>query len=83
VYDNINFKNTVRDEALGHITVIRNLITAAIVICPEILDFGFQQSMHDKTKDFNIRDIFNAPAISGNDNGIGIRIFIYFISETI
>jgi hypothetical protein len=39
--------------------------------------------MHDKTKDFDIRDIFNAFAISGNDNGIKIRIFTYLISETI
>jgi hypothetical protein len=39
--------------------------------------------MHDRTKDLNIRDIFNTPAISSNDNGIGIRIFTYLISETI
>jgi hypothetical protein len=39
--------------------------------------------MHDKTKDLNIRDIFNAPAISDNDNDIRVRIFTYFISETI
>ena len=39
--------------------------------------------MHDGTKDFNIRDIFNAPAISNNDNGIRVRIFTYLISEAI
>jgi hypothetical protein len=39
--------------------------------------------MHDRTKNLNIRDIFNAPAISSDDNGIKIRIFIYLISEAI
>jgi hypothetical protein len=83
VYDNVNFKDTVRDEALGHTAVMRNLTTAAIVICPEIPDSGLQQSMHDGTKDLDIRDIFNAPAISGDDNGIGVRISTYLISEAI
>jgi hypothetical protein len=40
VYDNVNFKDTVRDEALGHTAIMRNLITAAIIICPEIPDSG-------------------------------------------
>jgi hypothetical protein len=62
---------------------MRNLITAAIVIYLELLNSGLQQSMHDGTKDFNIRDIFNAPAIFGNDNDIRIRISIYLISEAI
>jgi hypothetical protein len=62
---------------------MRNLTTAAIIICPEISDSGFQQFIHDRTKDFNIRDIFNAPAISNNDNGIEVRIFIYLIFEAI
>jgi hypothetical protein len=39
--------------------------------------------MHDGTKDLNIRDIFNAPAIFNNDNGIRVRISTYFISEAI
>jgi hypothetical protein len=62
---------------------MRNLTTTAIVICPEISDSGFQQFMHDKTKDLDIRNIFNAPAISSDDNGIKIRIFTYLISEAI
>ncbi len=39
--------------------------------------------MHDGTKNLDIRDIFNVPAISGNDNGIRVRIFIYLIFEAI
>ena len=49
----------------------------------ELPDSGLQQSMHDKTKDLNIRDIFNAPAIFSDDNGIRVRISTYLISETI
>jgi len=83
IYNNVNFKNTVRDEVLGHIIIMRNLTTAAIVIYLELPDSGLQQSMHDRTKDFNIRDIFNTSAISGDDNGIKVRISIYLISEAI
>ncbi len=83
MYDNVNFKDTVRDEILEHTTIIRNLITAVIIIYSKLSDSGFQQSIHDKTKNLNIRDIFNAPAISDNDNGIRVRIFTYLISEAI
>jgi len=83
VYDNVNFKDTIRDEVLGYIAVMRNLIITVIVICLELSDSGFQQFIHDGTKDFDIRDIFNASVISGDDNGIRVRIFIYFIFEAI
>ncbi len=46
-------------------------------------DSSLQQSIHDRTKDFNIRDIFNTSAISNNDNDIRVRISIYLISEAI
>ncbi len=83
MYDNVNFKDTIRDEVLGYIAVMRNLIITVIVICLELSDSGFQQFIHDGTKDFDIRDIFNASVISGDDNGIRVRIFIYFIFEAI
>ena len=83
VYDNVNFKNTIRDEVLGYTVVIRNLTITVIVICLELPDSGLQQFMYDGTKDLNIRDIFNTPAISGDDNGIKVRISIYLISEAI
>jgi len=41
VYDNVNFKDTVRDEVLGYIIIMRNLITAVIVIYLELPDSGF------------------------------------------
>ena len=83
MYDNVNFKDTVRDEILGYIAVMRNLTITVIVIYLKLLDSDLQQSMHDGTKDFDIRDIFNTPAISDDDNGIGVRISIYLISEAI
>ncbi len=39
--------------------------------------------MYDGTKYFNVYDIFIAPVISGDDNGIRIRISIYLISDAI
>ncbi len=41
MYDNVNFKDTVRDEVLGYIIIMRNLITAVIVIYLELPDSGF------------------------------------------
>ena len=83
VYDNVNFKNTIRDEVLGYIIIIRNLTTTIIIIYLKLPNSDLQQSIHDRTKDFDIRDIFNIPAISSDDNGIKIRISIYLISEAI
>ncbi len=83
VYDNVNFKNTIRDEVLGYIIIIRNLTTTIIIIYLKLPNSDLQQSIHDRTKDFNIRDIFNTPAISNNDNGIRVRISTYLISEAI
>jgi len=83
IYDNVNFKNTIRDEVLGYTTIIRNLTTTEIVIYLELPDSNLQQSIHDGTKNLDIRDIFNTPAISNNDNGIRIRISTYLISEAI
>jgi len=83
IYDNVNFKDTVRDKVLGHTVVIRNLTIAVIVICPGLPISDLQQFIYDGTKDLDIRDIFNTPAISNDDNGIRIRISIYLISEAI
>jgi hypothetical protein len=83
IYDNVNFKNTIRDKILGYIIIIYNLITTTIVIYLKLSNSDFQQSIHDRTKNLNIWDIFNTPAIFSDDNGIEIRIFIYFIFETI
>jgi len=83
VYDNVNFKDTVRDEILEYITIIRNLTTTTIVIYPKLPISDLQQFMHDGTKNLDIRDIFNTPAIFGDDNGIRVRISTYLISEAI
>ncbi len=73
----------IRDETLEYIIIIYNLTTTVIIIYLEIPDSSLQQSIHDETKNLNIRDIFNTPAISNNDNGIRVRISIYLISKII
>ena len=62
---------------------MRNLITAVIIIYLNLPRSGLQQSIHDKTKHLNVYNIFTAPAISGDDNGIKIRISTYLISDAI
>jgi hypothetical protein len=47
VYDNFNFKDTVRDEYLGNTAEMKNLTTGAIVLCPELPPQGLTQDMHD------------------------------------
>src|SRR5690242_3774078 len=79
----MNFKDTKRDEVLGHTATMRNLTTAAIIICPDLPMSGLQQNMHDPTKELHEQDILNAPAISGNDNGFGVNISTYLISDAI
>ncbi len=79
----MNFKNIIRDEILEHKTTIRNLTTAAIIIYPELPSSGVQQTIHDRTKNLNIHNIFTTLAISGDDNGIRINISTYLISNTI
>ena len=46
-YDNINFKDDVRDQALGSKGRMRNLTTALLIKCPELPDGGLKQTMHD------------------------------------
>ena len=83
IYNNMNFKDIVRDEVLKRISIIRNLTTAVIIIYLNLPGSSLQQSIHDGTKHLNIYNIFTAPAISGNDNNIRIYIFIYLISDAI
>src|SRR6266498_4273019 len=64
-------------------TIIRNLIIAIIIIYPDLSGSGLQQSIQDEMKYFNVYNIFTAPAISDNNNGIKICIFIYLISDAI
>jgi hypothetical protein len=67
VYDNMNFKDRKRDG-------MRAMTTAALVLCPELSPSGLCQSMHNQTIPLILDNIFNSPAISGMDGGIGLEI---------
>jgi hypothetical protein len=81
VYDNFNFKDTKRDELLGHSATMRAMTTAAVVICPELPTSGLTQSMHNPILPLNMHDIFGSPAISGDN--IGVEISRSLISDEI
>lgn len=83
IYDNVNFKNIIRDEIFKYKIIIRNLIIAVIMICLNLSKSDFQQFIYDRTKYLNLYNIFITFIISGDDNGIGIYIFIYLILDTI
>lgn len=62
---------------------MRAMTTAALVLCPEIPASGLRQSMHDPTKPLQLLDIFNSPAVLGEDNGVGIRITRSLVSDAV
>lgn len=63
VYDNMNFKETVRDESLGHKAVMTAMTTAAVVICPEIPPEGLTQDMHNPLYKLDASDIVESPGL--------------------
>ena len=65
VYDNINFKDTVRDEKLGRKAVMRALTTAAIVQSHCIPTTGLKQSMFQpRLSALSLDTILDSPAVS-------------------
>ena len=50
------------------------IIMAAIVLCPELLLLGLHQGMYSPIILLRLKDILNAPSISGEDNRIGVNI---------
>jgi hypothetical protein len=83
IYDIMNFKDRKRDEIVGHKETMRAMTTAALVLCPELPPSGLRQSMHNPTIPLVVDDIFNAPAISGMDGGIGLDISRSLIADAI
>ena len=81
-YDNFDFKDTIRDELLGHKAKMRNLTTSWVMICPELPATGLTQDMHDPTIQLQTMDILNSPAVCGGDD-IGPKISTYHIVEAI
>jgi len=62
---------------------MRAMTTAALVLCPELPPSGLRQSMHNPTIPLKLDNIFNSPAISGMDGGIGLEITRSLISDAI
>jgi hypothetical protein len=82
VYDNINFKDTKRDEVVGHKSHMCSMTTAAIILCPELPSSGLHQVMHNPTVPLRVHDIFSAPGIS-DDDSIGLDISRSLITDAI
>lgn len=67
VYDNINFKDTVRDGHMGHLATMQALTTSCLVLCDNIpQDTGLLQSMHNPNRYLlSSEDIFESPSLTG------------------
>jgi hypothetical protein len=83
VYDNINFKETKRDQVVGHKSAMIAMTTAAIVKCPELPAEGLTQDMHNPTIPLSLGDILFSPGVSGNDGGLGASITRGLIAEAV
>ena len=59
---------------MGHIATMRVMTTAAIILCPKLLPLGLRQGMHNPIILLRLKDILNAPGISGKDNRIRVNI---------
>lgn len=58
VYDNFNFLDRVRDQALGSSkNVMQNLTTSLLLRCEDYPDAGLTQSMHDPSHPLKLMDI--------------------------
>ncbi|KAG5294025.1 hypothetical protein I7I50_04623 [Histoplasma capsulatum G186AR] len=83
VYDNMNFKETVRDETIGHNDYMAAVTTAAVVISPAIPESGLTQIMHDSTRLLTLKEIIDAPGVAGNDYGLRKKITLCLISDAV
>jgi len=83
VYDNINFKETKRDQVVGHKSTMIAMTTAVIVKCPELPAEGLTQDMHNPTIPLSLGDILFSPGVSGNDGGLGASITRDLIAEAV
>lgn len=74
-YDNYDFKDRKRDPRLGHETEMTSMTVAALTLCPSIPSTGLRQSMHHPLVPFNVKWIYDAPGIAGDEHLFKISIF--------
>ncbi|KAF1808899.1 hypothetical protein P152DRAFT_517097 [Eremomyces bilateralis CBS 781.70] len=63
VYDNFNFKDTVREQTIGSTHIMRNLTTCLLVENPYLPDEGLSQSSFDPTQLLSFKDICKADGL--------------------
>jgi hypothetical protein len=64
-YDNMNFKETKRDESIGNQSSIQCMTTSVIVLCPELPLSGLRQDMHNPTIPLRYKDIRFSSGLRG------------------
>ncbi|KAN0074102.1 hypothetical protein V8E54_008039 [Elaphomyces granulatus] len=63
-YDNFNFKDNVRDQALGSShAIMRNMMTALLVTCPYLPQNGLTQDMFHPEKLLSYKTLMEAPGL--------------------
>jgi hypothetical protein len=66
-YDNYDYKDTKRDQLLGHTNTIKAMTTSYIIKCPQIRRVGLRPDMHYPTKKLDFAAILDSPHVCGGD----------------
>jgi hypothetical protein len=74
VYDNYNWKETVRDEQVGHRAIQSAMTTATIVHCSHLPVDGLKQSMINHKRPLDITDVYRG--CSQRPNAIEMTRFL-------
>jgi hypothetical protein len=82
-YDNYNFADRVRDQALGvPYSTMRSLTTTSLCVkCPHLPPTRLHQGMHDPSKPLQYEDLIEAPGM-GRDL-FSVKCTNYFIADAI
>ena len=82
-YDNYNFADRVRDQALGvPYSTMRSLTTSLCAKCPHLPPTGLHQGMHDPSKPLDYDDFVEAPSMRRRDL-VSVQCTNYFIADAI
>ena len=82
VYDNFNFKNSVRDQVLeSSKSIMHNMTSALLVLCSEFSATDLKQFMFNSSQSLSLNEILTALRLQRDD--IACQISTYFITTAV
>jgi len=81
IYNNVNFKDIKRDKLLSYTSVMRSLITTAIIFYLELPLSRLRQLIYNLIKPLQLNDIFRLPGFIKDK--LIVKISYYLIANVI